>query len=123
MPAPDSILRRSLAERKTETPIRRQFRESLRWHRVHAGWSQQTLADEVGVSQNFIAYLESPHADDTPDLDMLAALARAFAVKPAEFLRDLRPDQRREVQSTYRPTRRADFTARKRGRSRRAGRI
>jgi transcriptional regulator with XRE-family HTH domain len=52
---------------------------------LRRGWSQQALADRVGVARNTIARLET--GNRRPSFAMLERLARAFGVSLAELLR------------------------------------
>ena len=59
----------------------------IKRHRALAGFSQQQLADSMGVSKGFISALEGGRS--VPNLDMLVVLASALNVRPGELVDDM----------------------------------
>lgn len=57
--------------------------KNLKRLRRKRGLTQQALADKVGITQVYVAYLEGGR---TPSLPMLERLAKALRVKPGELL-------------------------------------
>ena len=57
---------------------------NIRTRRMARGWTQQALADRIGVDRVFVTQLEG--ATRNVSLDVLERLARAFRVKPATLL-------------------------------------
>jgi transcriptional regulator with XRE-family HTH domain len=58
--------------------------------RVARKWTQEELADRVGLSARYIGEIERHHA--SPTVNVLGRLAAAFEVEPAELLK--RPPKR-----------------------------
>lgn len=56
----------------------------IKRYRALAGFSQQQLADSMGVSKGFISALEGGRS--VPNLDMLVVLAAALNVRPGELV-------------------------------------
>ncbi len=64
--------------------IKRYMPIILRRYRDVVGFSQQQLADYLGVSKGFISALEGGRS--VPNLEMLIRIARTFGVTPGEML-------------------------------------
>ena len=70
---------------ENEEKIARQYMpEIIKRYRARSGFSQQGLADAVGVSKGFISALEGGR--NVPNLDMLVLLAEALQVRPGELV-------------------------------------
>lgn len=69
---------------KTKKEVTMSFGERLTELRKAAGFTQQELADEVGVSRRMIAYYEGQSAH--PPTTLLPALARALNLSTDELL-------------------------------------
>lgn len=69
---------------KQTTPETRRFGQRLTELRKAAGYTQQELADEVGVSRRMIAYYEGQSAH--PPTTLLPTIARALNVSTDELL-------------------------------------
>lgn len=70
--------------------------EQLRAARLHAGWSQEKLAEEAGISRNYVSLLELNRK--SPTLDVLLAVCGALGVSAAEIVAEIertRPARRR----------------------------
>ncbi len=67
-----------------ERIARRHMHVVIRRFRDAAGFSQQQLADRIGVSKGFISGLEGGR--NVPNLDMLVRIARELGVSPGEML-------------------------------------
>lgn len=51
-------------------------------------WSQQFLADRSGISRSWVAALETGRIE-SPGVDALEKLARAFGMRPTQFLKSV----------------------------------
>ncbi len=60
----------------------------VRRHRSKAGWTQEELADRVGLSVRYIGEIERRQA--SPTVSVLGRLANAFGIDPAELLKPVR---------------------------------
>ena len=69
---------------KTQKEVTMSFGERLTELRKAAGFTQQELADEVGVSRRMIAYYEGQSAH--PPTTLLPALAQALNLSTDELL-------------------------------------
>ena len=69
---------------KTQKEVTMSFGERLTELRKAAGFTQQELADEVGVSRRMIAYYEGQSAH--PPTTLLPALAQALSLSTDELL-------------------------------------
>ena len=84
---------------KTQKEVTMSFGERLTELRKAAGFTQQELADEVGVSRRMIAYYEGQSAH--PPTTLLPALAQALNLSTDELLgltpfkRDSKPSNTR----------------------------
>lgn len=61
--------------------------EQLRAARLHAGWSQEKLAEEAGISRNYVSLLELNRK--SPTLDVLLAVCGALGVSAAEIVAEI----------------------------------
>lgn len=59
--------------------------DKLRAARLAASWSQEKLADEAGVSRNYVSLLELNRK--SPTVDVLLALCHALDVSAASIIR------------------------------------
>ena len=59
--------------------------DELRVARLAASWSQEKLAEEAGVSRNYVSLLELNRK--SPTVDVLLALCRALDVSAAGIIR------------------------------------
>jgi transcriptional regulator with XRE-family HTH domain len=59
--------------------------EELRAARLQAKWSQEKLADEAGISRNYVSLLELNRK--SPTVDVLLALCSALDVSAATIIR------------------------------------
>jgi transcriptional regulator with XRE-family HTH domain len=57
---------------------------NIRARRTERGWTQQALADRIGVDRVFVTQLAG--ATRNVSLDILERLARVFRVKPSTLL-------------------------------------
>lgn len=56
--------------------LRECIANNIRLHRHARGWTQERMADEMGVAENYIYLLENPHArNHSPSLSVLARIA------------------------------------------------
>lgn len=60
--------------------------DNLRILRTKQRFSQEAIAELVGIGQNQISELENEHAN--PNLDMLIRIADAFGVKVVDLFKD-----------------------------------
>ena len=72
--------------------------EKIYYYRKRAKLSQEELAAQVGVSRQAVSKWEL--GDATPELDKLAALAKAFGVTADELLSEEEPGEKREERQT-----------------------
>lgn len=68
------------------------FRNRLKNLRTQRGWTQEKLADALGLSRNTIAGYESPSKSREPGLDVLARISTVFEVS-ADYLLGLTAEQ------------------------------
>lgn len=66
------------------------FGQRLRELRNARGWSQERLAEEAGITLNYVGNLE--RGEQGPSLHVLLRLARAFGLSAAELLVDFDRD-------------------------------
>ncbi len=59
--------------------------DELRAARLAAKWSQEKLADEAGVSRNYVSLLELNRK--SPTVDVVLALCRALGISAASVIR------------------------------------
>lgn len=64
--------------------IRRQLSRNLRRLRTEKGWSQEDLADRAGLHRTYVSGVE--RGVRNPTITIVAALAKALGVPPAELL-------------------------------------
>jgi transcriptional regulator with XRE-family HTH domain len=64
--------------------IRRQLSRNLRRLRTDKGWSQEELADRAGLHRTYVSGVE--RGVRNPTITIVAALAKALGVPPAELL-------------------------------------
>jgi transcriptional regulator with XRE-family HTH domain len=64
--------------------LHRGFGAALRELRTQAGWSQERLADESGLTRNYISDLELGRK--SPSLRSIARIAKALGVRPHELV-------------------------------------
>lgn len=64
--------------------IRRQLSRNLRRLRTEKGWSQEELADRAGLHRTYVSGVE--RGVRNPTITIVAALAKALGVPPAELL-------------------------------------
>ena len=64
--------------------IRRQISRNLRRLRTEKGWSQEELADRAGLHRTYVSGVE--RGVRNPTITIVAALAKALGVPPAELL-------------------------------------
>lgn len=70
--------------------------EQLRAARLEAGWSQEKLAEEAGISRNYVSLLELNRK--SPTLDVLLAVCGALGVSAAGIVAEIEraaPSRRR----------------------------
>jgi len=66
-------------------PVRKQFAENLRSHRVRAGFSQEALAEACNLHRTEISLLE--RCKRSPRLETIVILSRGLELSsPAELL-------------------------------------
>lgn len=63
--------------------IRRQLSRNLRRLRAEKGWSQEELADRAGLHRTYVSGVE--RGVRNPTITIVAALAKALGVPPAEL--------------------------------------
>jgi transcriptional regulator with XRE-family HTH domain len=68
-------------------PITDQIAKNTRVFRANAGLNQEQLAARAGISQAYIGKIESGRGNLT--LTVLAALARALEVTPAQLISEI----------------------------------
>lgn len=64
--------------------IRRQLSRNLRRLRTDKGWSQEEFADRAGLHRTYVSGVE--RGVRNPTITIVAALAKALGVPPAELL-------------------------------------
>lgn len=64
--------------------VRRQLARNLKRLRLEKGWSQEELADQAGLHRTYVSGVE--RAVRNPTITIVAALAKALGVAPAELL-------------------------------------
>jgi transcriptional regulator with XRE-family HTH domain len=64
--------------------IRRQLARNLKRLRLEKGWSQEELADQAGLHRTYVSGVE--RGVRNPTITIVAALAKALGVSPAELL-------------------------------------
>jgi transcriptional regulator with XRE-family HTH domain len=64
--------------------IRRQLARNIKRLRQARGWSQEELADEAGLHRTYVSGIE--RGVRNPTITIVAVLAKALAVAPAELL-------------------------------------
>lgn len=65
--------------------------EQLRMARLRAEWSQEKLAEEAGISRNYVSLLELNRK--SPTVDVLLAVCRALGVSAAEIIAKVEQSQ------------------------------
>ena len=68
------------------TQLRSVLARNVRQARHERGWSQEQLAERAGLSSVYVSQIES--GLKACSIDVIEALAIAFAVAPWELLRD-----------------------------------
>src|SRR5579859_3758046 len=66
-------------------PHRQSLGQELRARRLRAGLSQATVAERVGVSQNYISFLEKGDIDE-PGVSVVVRLGVLFELEPNEMM-------------------------------------
>lgn len=66
--------------------IKKKFSTRLKQMRTTRGWTQQVLADRVGLSEEYICMLEM--GVRTPSFTTLEDLAKAFGIKMSKFMEE-----------------------------------
>ena len=61
--------------------------EQLRAARLEAEWSQEKLAEEAGISRNYVSLLELNRK--SPTLDVLLAICGALGVSAADIVAEV----------------------------------
>ena len=61
--------------------------EQLRAARLEADWSQEKLAEEAGISRNYVSLLELNRK--SPTLDVLLAICGALGVSAADIVAEV----------------------------------
>ena len=64
--------------------VRRQLARNLKRLRSEKGWSQEELADQAGLHRTYVSGVE--RGVRNPTITIVAALAKALGVAPAELL-------------------------------------
>ncbi len=67
--------------------VRRTLADNIRLLRMKRRFSQEAVAELVGIGQNQISELENEHAN--PNLDTLIKIANAFNVKVADLFLEM----------------------------------
>lgn len=67
--------------------IRKKFSRNLAKMRIAKGWTQEELAERLGISVRYVQQLEGKNTPNVK-LDTIAVLAQTFRVSPKEFLED-----------------------------------
>ena len=62
------------------------FADKLIQLRKRSGWSQEELAEQVGLAPAFIGHLEAPNITKALSLDALFDIAAVLEVSPHKFL-------------------------------------
>ena len=63
--------------------LRIQFGRNLRYLRISQNWTQEHLAERLGVSVNFVSFVE--RGIKSPSFDLLEQIAKAFRVPVAQL--------------------------------------
>ena len=66
--------------------IRKALSNNLKKLRRRKGWSQETLAAEAGLHRTYVSGVE--RGDRNPTIEVIAKLAKALGVRPADLLKD-----------------------------------
>ena len=61
--------------------------ERVREARIHTGWSQEELANQLGVSRQAVSKWENGTSD--PSTSNLIAIAKLFHITPEELLKEV----------------------------------
>ena len=69
-----------------EPAIRRTLRQNIRNRRLQLNMSQEALANAIGVTQPWIALIESPNRTERPNLDQVATIAEVLKCQPYQLL-------------------------------------
>jgi len=67
-------------------PFANELAEKIKKRRAMKDWSQEELAEKIGKSRSYIAYIEQSRR--IPSTKTLHDIAEAFGVKVATLLRD-----------------------------------
>lgn len=62
----------------------------LKYERIRKGWTQQELADKVGVTRSTIHRIET--LQRKPSYDVLIALRTEFSLHDGDLLQQIQPD-------------------------------
>ena len=63
----------------------------IKERRKAKGWTQADLAEATGLSQSYIAAIESKNIDKSPSMDSLVSIADALEVRIGDLFSDARP--------------------------------
>lgn len=69
-----------------KTQIEAEVSNRVRAFREKKGYTQEALAEVLGVSKGFIGQIESPSSASTYNLNHLNLLAKEFECSPRDFL-------------------------------------
>jgi transcriptional regulator with XRE-family HTH domain len=64
--------------------VRRLLARNVKRFRLEKGWSQEELADQAGLHRTYVSGVE--RGVRNPTITIVAALAKALGVTPAELL-------------------------------------
>jgi repressor LexA len=86
---------------KTEQDLKNTFARHIKTRRVGMGWTQEKLAEKVGVTKNTISDIET--GDKFARADTLVRLARVFETQVYELLKpkNIQPDNTKDVITKY----------------------
>jgi len=60
----------------------------IAYYRTQLGYTQQQLADKVGISKSYLSKIESPNTIKSFSLDVLFTLADALNVKITDLIEE-----------------------------------
>jgi transcriptional regulator with XRE-family HTH domain len=81
--------------RSAKAPEAVLFGQALRRRRTEREWSQEQLAEAAGITLNYVGNLE--RGEQSPSLNILIRLARAFEISVAELVEDFAYDAIRRM--------------------------
>ncbi len=64
--------------------LTRILQKKIRKYRKEAGFTQEELADKVGISRAYMGYIEQGR--NVPSLEVLEKIARILKVKPSKLI-------------------------------------